>query len=295
MKTGYGECHGTFGELVQGVLDDQSFLLTFPLPELKTKAVFTPQFHTKKVNGHKHFSKAILACEKLIKSLNLPTGGILKLYSTIPRGKGMASSTADIVAAMRAVADSYSINILGELISKIASEIEPTDGVMYEHIVAYDYLNGTLIEPLGELPPYQLIGFDIGGTVDTILFNQQQKNYSFQQLQDLKSAYDLVKVGIKHQYLPSILNATTMSAKINQNWLPKPFFNEIDYLSSLCQGGIVIAHSGTMMGILYDPMKVSNQDYQKFNNEVKEFAAKNKLTPSLHSNVPKNSHLSKYF
>jgi len=285
MKVGYGDCNGTFGELVQGKIENKPFLLTFPISELKTKAVFIPQFSENKIIGHELFSKAIVACQKLLARFNLPSGGYLRLYSSIPRGKGMASSSADIVAGMRAVADSYSLSISEEMMSKIASEIEPTDGVMYENVVAYDYLGGTLIEKLGKLPPYHLIGLDLGGTVDTVLYNQQPIQYTSQQLQDLKSAYDLVKVGIKHQYLPSIISAATISARINDHFLPKPLFNEIEYLSSLCQGGIVTAHSGTILGILYDPKEVDGTSLHHFYQKLEIFTVRNQLTPRFYSNT----------
>ncbi|MBM7603005.1 L-threonine kinase [Metabacillus crassostreae] len=285
MKVGYGDCNGTFGELVQGILENKPFLLTFPISELKTKAVFIPQFSENKIIGHELFSKAILACQKLLTRFNLPSGGYLRLYSSIPRGKGMASSSADIVASIVAVADSYSLSLSEELISEIASDIEPTDGVMYKDIVAYDYLNGTLIEKLGKLPPYHLIGFDLGGTVDTVLYNQQKIHYTSQQLQDLKSAYDLVKIGIKHQYLPSIMSASTISARINEQYLPKPLFHQIDYLSSLCQGGIVTAHSGTILGILYDPKEVEGTSLQQFYEKLNTFAVRNQLIPRFYSNT----------
>lgn len=290
MKIGYGDCCGTFGELVQGIIKQKPFLLTFPITELKTKAVFIPQFNESKIIGHELFSKAILACQKLLAMFNLPSGGYLRLYSSIPRGKGMASSSADIVASMRAVADSYSLSLSEQMISNIASDIEPTDGVMFKNVVAYNYINGTLIEKLGKLPPYHLIGFDLGGTVDTVLYNQQQIHYTSQQLQDLKSAYNLVKIGIKHHFLPSIISATTISARINEQFLPKPLFAEIEFLSTLCQGGIVTAHSGTILGILYDPQEVGEKNLQHFYQRLHNFTMKNQLTPRFYSNTHCKSH-----
>lgn len=66
--------------------------------------------------------------------------------------KGMASSSSDIVAAMKAIAHSYSLPLTEQILSSIAVEIEPSDGVMYDDVVAYDYIHGELIK-FGPLPP----------------------------------------------------------------------------------------------------------------------------------------------
>lgn len=253
MKVGKGKCSGTFGELVQGVLGQQPFLITLPIPVLKSEAIFIPDRKKSEINGFRSHTKALEACEKVFQWFDLSGGGVLQLHSNIPRGKGMASSSADIVAAMRAVAESFSIPLTDDIISRIASEIEPTDGVMFEDVVAFDYINGQLIESFGSLPPFGMIGIDIGGVIDTIQFNQQLKQYNYSDHQMFFEAYNLIKSGIRNKDLSLICKASTMSAQVNEKFLPKPYFKEIERLTSICQGGIVVAHSGTVLGILFNP------------------------------------------
>ncbi|WP_121661715.1 GHMP family kinase ATP-binding protein [Metabacillus litoralis] len=251
MRIGYGIGNGTFGELVQGVYNKQPFLITMPIPVLTSKAVFIPN-ETKTIIGHSSYSKAVLACNKLISLFNRNVGGTIYLASNIPRGKGMASSSADLVAAMKAVAEGCFLDVNNEILSTIATEIEPTDGVMYENVVAYNYKNGSLMESFGNLPPFDLIGIDIGGYIDTIQFNQQRKTYSRHDLKAFHHAFHLIRTGIQSQNLSSICQASTISAKINEKILPKKYFDEMEKLAASCQGGVVVAHSGTMIGILLD-------------------------------------------
>jgi uncharacterized protein involved in propanediol utilization len=302
MRVGKGSCNGTFGELVQGVLGERPFLITLPIPTLRSEAVFIPNITDSEITGSRSNTKAIEACKKLVQWFGIKGGGHLHIHSNIPIGKGMASSSADIVAAIKAVAHSYSLPLTEDIISTIASEIEPTDGVMYDDVVAYDYLHGQLIERLGPMPPFVLIGIVAGGMVDTIQFNQLPKSYDWQERNKFLEAYELVKAGIRKKDLSFICKATTISANINQKILPKPYFSEFKRLSFECQGGLIAAHSGTVLGILLDPdipninevfSQVSKQLSHMMNNSgVKPFYYLGKymketiqLKPTLHIKI----------
>jgi len=252
MKLGKGTCHGTFGELVQGIIEERPFLITLPIPSLQSEAVFVPDLTFTGISVIDTKMKAKKAGESLLQYFGIKGGGYLDIYSNIPAGKGMASSSADIVAALRAIADSYSLPLTNEIISMIASKVEPTDGVMYEEVVAYDYINGQMIESFGSLPPFILVGIDFGGTVNTLKFNQVPKAYTDADHQLFHEAYQLAKKGLKDKSILDIGIAATISARVNQKILAKPFFLQLEKLADRYQGGIVVAHSGTVAGILLD-------------------------------------------
>lgn len=253
MRIGTGSCKGTFGELVQGVYKGRPFLITFPIQPLQSEAIFVPHAESSEIIGASSHTKAIEGCNKLLKQFAITSGGSLHIQSNIPVGKGMASSSADIIAALKAVADSHSLPISEEIMSHVSIEIEPTDGVMYDKAVAYDYRNGCLLESFGSLPSFLLIGMDTGGTVDTVQFNNQTKSYTPEECRTFAKAYDLVRKGIHTQDLSLICQAATMSAQINQRFLQKPCFHEFQKLADTYGGGIVTAHSGTVLGILMHP------------------------------------------
>jgi uncharacterized protein involved in propanediol utilization len=252
MKLGKGSCHGTFGELVQGIIGERPFLITLPIPTLRSEATFIPDPGISKIRVVDSKRKAMRAGEMLLQLFGVKGGGYLEIRSNIPVGKGLASSSADIVAALRAISHSYSLSLTNETISTIAAKLEPTDGVMYEEVVAYDYIHGQLMESFGVLPPYILVGMDLGGTINTIEFNQAPKAYSRDDRKHFLEAYDLVKKGFRDKNLSYICKAATMSARVNQKILPKPVFHQLEKLALTYQGGTVIAHSGTVAGILID-------------------------------------------
>ncbi|OIK09214.1 hypothetical protein BIV60_24585 [Bacillus sp. MUM 116] len=252
MRLGKGCCNGTFGELVQGIIEERPFLITLPIPHLKSDAVFIPNPTSSEMTVMDSKIKALKAGKLLTQQFGLPGGGHIDIRSNIPAGKGMASSSADIVAAMKAVADSYSFPITKEIISAIAVKLEPTDGVMYDEVVAFDYIHGEMLETFGTLPPFILIGIDLGGGVDTIRFNQFEKQYNQHDREFFAEAYEWVRKGFNDKNLSSICKAATLSARVNQKLLPKPFFREFEKLAQYYHGGVVVAHSGTVMGILLD-------------------------------------------
>lgn len=252
MKLGKGSCNGTFGELVQGIIAERPFLITLPIPSLRSEATFVPEPAVSGIRVVDSKMKAKKAGESLLQLFGIRGGGYLEIHSNIPAGKGLASSSADMVAALRAIADSYSLPLTNEMISMIAAKVEPTDGVMFEEAVAYDYIHGQLIESFGALPPFILVGIDLGGAVNTIEFNQIPKEYSREDKEQFILAYNLVKKGFNEKNLSYIGQAATISARVNQKILPKHIFPQLDKLAHRFQGGMVVAHSGTVAGILLD-------------------------------------------
>ncbi len=252
MKIGKGRCNGTFGELVQGIIDDRPFLITFPIQSLRSEASFIPDPTSPELTGVNSKVKAMKAGKLLLNQFGLNGGGKLEIRSNIPMGKGMASSSADIVASIKAIAHSYSLPLTQDIISAIAAKIEPTDGVMYDEVVAYDYIHGDLIESFGVFPPFILVGIDLGGAINTIEFNQLRKAYDQYDQHLFSEAYHWVREGFRKNEFSHICKATTISARVNQKVLRKPYFFEMEKLAHAFQGGIVVAHSGTVVGIIID-------------------------------------------
>src|SRR6476660_171848 len=114
MKLGKGSCNGTFGELVQGTIGESPFLITLPIPGLRSEAIFIPDPTASEIKAVDSKVKAMKAGKSLFQQFGLKGGGLLDIRSNIPIGKGMASSSADIVAALKAIAHSYSLPLKNE-------------------------------------------------------------------------------------------------------------------------------------------------------------------------------------
>jgi uncharacterized protein involved in propanediol utilization len=250
MSTSIGSCNGSFGELIQGVMGNDPFLISLPISMSSTASYFPTQSKKLTIISPQDKSKTQQACELYLEHFQVKERGILFLQSQLPVGKGMASSTADMVASLRAIANHYKLPCNETILSRLLPVIEPTDSVMYGELVVYDYINGRLLERLGNLPEMILVGIDTGGIVNTTAFNQISKGYSVEEKEQFRFALSLLKEGIRNSELEPICHAASISAKINEKRLPKPYFNELYHLGQNWNGGIVSAHSGTVIGLL---------------------------------------------
>ena len=262
---GFGLAHGTLGELIQGEIDMQPFLITCPINRYAV-ARFVP-LNGSDIFGPRYKTKSLHALSTLQKLIN-GDGGELYLSSNIPVGKGMASSSADIVAACRAYAAAHQMELDPTVISQIASSVEPTDGVMYDRIIMYDHMHGHFIRSFDQMDSLLILSVDTGGNVDTVAFHRAVDIAYTKAEQDLLTqAVDMLCRGFQIGSSCLIGEATTLSARINQRLLPKPNLEHfISFANDRGAAGVVVAHSGTVMGILWD-IKMSGS-YQATKREL---------------------------
>lgn len=251
-KRGIGKSHGSFGELLQGVLPSgDKFLVTFPINRFSV-AIFTSISSRADITVFPSRKKKSLKLAKEILSyFNKPIEGDLRITSQIQEGKGLASSTADLLATARAIQDYYQIKIPVPLIERFLREIEPSDGIMYPGVVVYDHQKLQKRKFLGSCPPFTVLAIDEGGHVDTLEFNNNDKKVS----DNVKSEYQtMLKKLIKafqNKNIYMIGNISTKSAIMNQRFLPKKSLNQVIKICEEIGGlGVVTAHSGTYLGIL---------------------------------------------
>ena len=178
----------------------------------------------------------------------------------IPVGKGLSSSTADMLATLRAVQEVFGFLFTESFISRIFAGIEPHDGLHFNSCVVYNHRLGRLIENLGYIPRFTIVVVDDGGVVDTQAYN---KDLSFDEtavrrfdglLADLRAAF-------RDRDDRGIARCATESARIHiqrtGNQLLKEVLAAMDAFAPL---GIIATHSGTCAGLLYphpfDPEKI---------------------------------------
>jgi len=255
-KTGIGRCFGTFGELLQGVLPDQEreFLVTLPIARYSTVR-FTASSESREFcvyPPHKEKSKRL--ADKLMHILDLDSGGFLSVRSELPPGKGCASSSADMVAATLAIQSAFGVSISRSSLAQVMSSIEPSDGVMYWGIVSFYHREGVLRNFLGYLPSLTIVGLDEGGQVDTVEFNEHSKPFG----RAHRAEYEDLLVGMERAVVRGNLRTlgeiSTRSAIMNQEILPKKYLDLfLDMRRRYKALGVVVAHSGTQLGLLLDP------------------------------------------
>ncbi|WP_176045613.1 GHMP kinase [Burkholderia sp. BCC1644] len=248
-----GECRGTFGELVQGILpDNRHFLVTLPI-NLKSIVEFeiTGFDHVAADVGFK--TKACRAVQDYLRLHNLPPGGMLHFKSMIAVGKGLASSSADMVAAVRAVAYAYGRTPTPETIESILRFIEPTDGVMYDGIVSFYHREVKLDERLGKTPALVIVSADRGGECDTIEFNRKKRDPPADVRDEYRGMLARMKTAVRALDLRELGEIATRSCELSQIFNPHPHIAILRTLHDETGAlGLVATHSGTCVGLLYD-------------------------------------------
>ena len=244
---------GSCGELVQGLLDGQNFLITCPISWYSSVRVSFESSQEQCLSAV--FQKTQLAIKKTLAYFGQDREFTFTIDSKLPHGKGMASSSADIAAACVATARALQQQISPQEVEKIALSIEPTDGIFYKGIVAFGHLSGHPNEYLGQALPLQIAIFDTGTAVDTLSFNKRPDLQELNRVNapQIQKAYELVKQGFQTNNPALIGQGATLSALANQSILYKPYLEQmLDIALHNGALGVNVAHSGTVVGLLFD-------------------------------------------
>lgn len=248
---------GSCGELVQGSIRGQDFLVSCPI-NLYTKAkvkLLNSKLSSNKIIINKKAPKTKAAIKKLLGYYNYNQFGVeLKLNSELKKGIGMASSTADMSAAIAAVMLLLNKKVDFKILKDICLSLEPTDSVFLEGIRFFDHRQGKKDYFIAEAPALDILIFKEKGVIDSINFNQFQKLEDLNNLKSLevKKALKMVIQGLKNKDNYLLAKGATLSSLAHQNIL---FKKNLDYLLKLINNkpgiyGLNIAHSGTLIGVL---------------------------------------------
>lgn len=251
IEKGIGRAFGTFGELLQGVLPTgRNFLVTLPI-NLHATAHFSNKNGSALSINPPHKQKSFTLARRILEHFKLPIEGELYIKSDIPEGKGMASSSADLVATARSIANFYNFTMPRPVLEALMSEIEPSDGVMYDGCVSFYQREVILRSHLGNLPPMTIVGMDEGGEIDTIQFNQKPKMFTITEKNQYNLLLKSMEIAIRKQDINTIGNIATQSALMNQRLKVNPHLKQFIEMSKRISAlGVVIAHSGTFIGVL---------------------------------------------
>lgn len=247
-------CPGSCGELVQGMLDGKHFLVTCPIDMFSVVSVTLSPFPLPKSYAGPKTTEAVQRTLRYFGQTNYSFQ--VEIQSELPAGKGMASSSADIAAACMATAVCLGLPLTADEIASLALEIEPTDGVFYQGIMMLDHVKGSIRRALGMPPPLRIAVLDMGGEVDTVGFNKREDLNRLNQAKEPEviRALQLVEEGIRQQDAAMIGAGATLSALANQSILHKSLLeNLLNYSQRYGAVGVNVAHSGTVVGILFPP------------------------------------------
>lgn len=263
---GVGYAYAHHGELLQGMFEDgagrlRRALVTLPHRERGSRAVFYPSQNHWGVVGTPELIKvrraAILALREFSTHPSPAKGGQIEIISDVPRGIGMGSSTSDVTATIRAVADYHGVSLSCEEVGKLAVLAEcASDSIMIDdRVVLFAHREGEVLETFGHrLPPLIVVGCDTapGTHVDTLRF--QPADYNDREIGAFQVLRAALRRAVATDDVALLGRVATASARINQRFLPKP---PLERLLDLCMRnggcGVQVAHSGTVAGLIFDP------------------------------------------
>jgi uncharacterized protein involved in propanediol utilization len=255
--------YSRIGELMQGVLPDASAFLVSGLlsrrwfSEAMIEAPPQPDRRPNQrgadgpAEGAPLPPKAREALDILLGGKGMPAGVSIGLRSNIPPGKGLASSSADVLSVLSVVNDYLELGLGPEEIYRIAARVDPTDPCLSDDIVVFHQHSGQRGQEIF-LPPVSLLYFDTapGRCVETLGVKRHWPRgagaFFAWLLQRLINAAEQGDYAL-------LFDSITYSAEYNQMVLPLPGFDEYRRLAGEVGAGLMVAHSGTVAGLLVAP------------------------------------------
>ena len=267
LDAGVGYAPAHHGELLQGMFCDvtgqpRRALVTLPQPNRGTRATFYPSYSHSGVLGPPELTKvrraAMLTLRRFASHPAPAKGGRIEISSDVPRGIGMGSSTSDVTATIRAVADFHGVELSKDEVARLAVLAEcASDSIMIDdRVVLFGHRDGAVLETFGRsLPPMFVISCDTepGARVDTLRL--QPAVYDEAELASFGVLRAALRRAVALADTALLGRVATASARINQRHLPKP---HLEFLLRLCLShggcGIQVAHSGTVAGLIFDAL-----------------------------------------
>lgn len=252
LRRGRGAARGTCGEIAQGKLPDGTpFVVTCPIDRGTTVEVTLSPSATLEFAGIPHgLTRLEEALRRTIELLELgPCRVTVRHRRSLPIGKGMASSTADVVAASRAMAHAAGEELSPEELATLATSIEPSDGVMYPGIVVADRRTGQRLRTWDWWPSFSVVIVEPPEDFATAeaRFDGQDAHAA-----DYAGLLDHLDDAVARRDLHRFARAATRSAELGQAYVPNAAFSWLAPRAAAWGAlGVCAAHTGTVAGLLF--------------------------------------------
>lgn len=232
--------------------------MTLPCAPLESRVRFTPGAGrvVRCEGAAPGYQKAIRAARVALDHLGLTTiGGTLAMSGNIPRGHGYGSSTADVLASIRAVAGAFDRDLEPAELAMLAVEAEgASDALMWSEPVVFAQNEGRVVRRFPDaLPPFTVIASQLcGEVVETDHLARPQ--YSDREMRFFEVALDLLGTALHARDLRMVAELATGSSRVDQAHRPRPALAEVLQAHSRWGAlGVQTAHSGTAVGLIVQP------------------------------------------
>lgn len=254
IRTGRGFAPGSCGELVQGVTTDgEGFQVSLPIALGTTIVASFEESDEVDVVAPPALTKLVAGVVATLDLLGVPPQLVhVRRTTDLPVAKGLASSTADIVAAARATARAFGEELTAAELATLAGSIEPSDGSMYPGM-ALLRRRGLALRRWTWTPTFTALVLVPLATVVT-------EDAPVERLARAARRYDRIledlERGAKARDRDSFLLAAAMSAEIHHELIGNQWTAALPQLAAATGAlGWNLAHTGSVAGILFEPTR----------------------------------------
>lgn len=263
-RVGVGRIHAHHGEIVQGVFYSsdgklEHGLVTLPCSLFGTHVRFRPTPSGPLTVEPGDRSRARTAARMTLDALGRTGwGGSIRIEGNVPLRWGCGSSTTDVLATIRAVADAFGAVLEPEWIARLSVASETaSDSLMYgpERAVLFAQRRGSVLLDLGgPLPRVQVLGFNTEEDRGVETLSLPPCQYSAWEAEAFQPILGLLRRAVEQQDPALLGRVATASTTIMQRHRPKRFMPELLRLVRETGAlGVQVAHSGTVAGLLFEP------------------------------------------
>lgn len=243
---------GHFGELIQGRIGARLALISLPCPVLRVTAT------ARAGRGLQIYPPRLISparAQRFLADLGLTLRGRIVLTAEMPIGGGAGSSTAALVALARLAGWQGDPNDLG--LACLRSE-GATDPLMLEKPAQQLWASreAVVLDKLPALPRFDILGGFSGQIQRT-----DPKDMHFPDISDLIPRWI---IAAKSQDIGEIAQISTISAQRTlalRGPSDDPIWTLVQQLGAL---GVVIAHTGTARGLIFERGKIPAQGRAAF-------------------------------
>ncbi len=198
--------------------------------------------------------KARAAAEKILADNQLQYGGFtIVLDDPLPRGRGYASSTADIISSSAVLGLSLGMDFSAEDLGRLACTIEPSHGLMFPYLGIFGVLSGKLHMEIGHCPRLPLL------ILDPERGNRparRKQGVAWKQLSELEhttsQALELFRQGITSGDWRLLGEAAAVSSDAYQRIEPSELIEKAQgWANDIHAAGPLRAHTGSIAGLLF--------------------------------------------
>lgn len=241
--------YARIGELMQGTLSDGR---AFMVSGFSSTQWYSEAWLDEDTGGEPLGSKASRALSLLLEKGGVGLNGKrVYLRSNIPRGKGLSSSSSDVLCVLSLVNGYLGMGLSPAELYCVAAQVEPTDPCLSDEILLFYQQAGLAGRRIG-LPPMTLLYFDAGPdqVVDT-------ESVCRPWTPGLGRYYDWLLRGFLRAAEAgdhaALFDCVTASAEYNQTVVTLPRWEDWFRLATESRCGLMVAHSGTIAGLLVPP------------------------------------------